>query len=329
MIQITRKIILTASIFILFLFVLFLINQTAQIVALAQNINPGFGKITLWALLSLYLLMIIIPVYFYFRLPAALLPPDNRSSPEFQNYISRLSRRLKRNVHLKTVPLKTLSDIESAFKVLSERADSLINKNASIVFVSTAISQSGRLDAFTVLLAQIKMVWKVAMIFYQRPALREMIQLYANVAATAFIAEELNEIDVSRQIEPVITSVMGTSLSASVPGMSKVAGLVTNSLITGAANAYLTLRVGAIAKSYCSSLIRKKRGFIRRSASLEAARMLSRIVMASTANISKAVMAATIKTPGRYSKEFVTSTWGKISGKKSKAKTSEREKNSE
>ncbi|MBN1222563.1 MAG: DUF697 domain-containing protein [Candidatus Aminicenantes bacterium] len=325
MMRLTRKIILMASLFVLFFFTLFLINQTAQIVTLAQNVNPGFGKVALWGLLSLYLLMVVIPAYLYFRLPQALFPPENSASPEYRDYLSRLSRRLKRNVHLKSVSLETHSDIEVAFKKLSEVADRLINKNASVVFVSTAISQSGRLDAFTVLLAQIRMVWNVAMVYYQRPALREMIQLYANVAATAFIAEELNEIDVSRQIEPIITSVMGTSLSASVPGMSKIAGIVTNSLITGAANAYLTLRVGAIAKSYCSSLTRKEKGFIRRSASLEAARMLSKIVMTSTANISKAFMAATVKTPGRFSRDIITSTWGKISSKRPKTKPSDEE----
>jgi len=329
MIRITRKILLVASLFILFLFTLFVINQTAQIVGLARTVNPHFGKITLWALLSLYILMIGLPIYYYFRLPAALNPPETTSSPEYQAYISRLSKRLKPNVHLQSVSLENLSDLESALKLLGGHADRLISKNASMVFISTAISQSGRLDAFTVLLAQIRMVWKVAMIYYQRPSLREMIQLYANVAGTAFIAEELNEIDVSRQIEPVITSVMGTSLSASVPGMSKVAGIVTNSLITGAANAYLTLRVGAIAKSYCSSLTQREKGVIRTSATLEAARMLSKIVMTSTANISKAVMAAAVKTPGRYSRDFIASAWGKISGKTSKESTLENGQNPE
>jgi hypothetical protein len=320
MIQITRKIMLIASLFILFLLILFLINQTAQVVALAKNVNPSFAKITFWGLLSLYILMAAIPIYYYISLPAVLVPPQNEESPEYQRYISRLSRRLQRNVHLKTLQLENQSDIEKALDELGKIADLHVQRNANIVFVSTAISQSGRLDAFTVLLAQVRMVWKIAQIYYQRPNLREIVQLYANVSATALIAEELNEIDVSRQIEPVITSVMGTSLGASVPGMNKVAGILTNSFLTGAANAYLTLRVGAIAKSYCSSLTRVKKGFIRRSASLEAARMLSKIVMSSTANISKAVMTAAVKTPGRYSRDLASSTWSKISGKKSKEK---------
>jgi len=108
---------------------------------------------------------------------------------------------------------------------------------------------------------------------------------------------------------------MGASLSASIPGMGKMAGIVTNSLLTGAANAYLTLRVGVIAKSYCASLTRKEKGFMRRSATVEAARMLGKIVMSSTANITRVFMAAAVKTPGKLSRGIFTSGWEKISGK--------------
>jgi len=310
-----RKIFVFASVAILFLFGLFLINQTAQVVTLAQNVSPGFGRIVLGALLVLYAFMAIIPIYYYIRLPQVLSPPKNEDSPEFEEYLSRLSGRLKKNVHLDSLRLESRSDIEAALKILNSKADQVIKKSASIVFVSTAISQSGRLDAFTVLFAQVKMVWNVAVLYYQRPSLREIIKLYANIAATAFVADELNEIDISRQIEPVITSVMGTSLSASIPGMGKLAGVVTNSLLTGAANAYLTLRVGAITKFYCASLTRKEKGVMRSSATVEAARMLGKIVMNSTASITRAFMAAAVKTPGKLSRDIITSSWEKISRK--------------
>jgi hypothetical protein len=312
----TRKTFLFVSLIILFLFCLFLINQTAQVVILAQSVSPDFGRIVLGALLICYALMVLIPIYFYIRLPQVLSPPDSEDSPEFQDYLSRLSQRLGKNVHLESVRLESRADIEAALKTLGSKADQIVKKSASIVFVSTAISQSGRLDAFTVLFAQVKMVWQIAKIFYQRPSLRDIIKLYANVAATAFVADELNEIDISKQVEPVITSVMGTSLSASIPGMSKLAGIVTNSLLTGAANAYLTLRVGAIAKSYCTSLTRKEKGFLRRSAMIEAARMLGKIVMNSTASITRAFMAAAVKTPGKLSRDIITSSWEKISRRK-------------
>ncbi len=311
----TRKIFLFVSLITLFLFSLFLINQTAQVVTLAQSVSFEFGRIVLVTLLILYAFMGFIPIYFYIRLPQTLSPPESEDSPEFPDYLSRLSRRLGKNVHLDSICLGSRSDIEAALKILSSKADQIVKKSASIVFVSTAISQSGRLDAFTVLFAQVKMVWQIAKLYYQRPSPREIIKLYANIAATAFVADELNEIDISRQVEPVITSVMGISLSASIPGMGKLAGIVTNSLLSGAANAYLTLRVGAIAKSYCTSLTRKEKGLLRRSATVEAARMLGKIVMSSTANITRAFMAAAVKTPGKLSRDIITSSWGKISKK--------------
>ena len=48
---------------------------------------------------------------------------------------------------------------------------------------------------------------------------------------------------------------------------------MVNSVFSGAANAFLTLRVGIIAKRYCASLVLAERWAIRRAATVEAARM--------------------------------------------------------
>lgn len=303
------------SILIILSFIVFLINQTAQIIHLVSAISPVLGRAVGWVLVAIYAALAILPVIIYLRLPKVLEPPVEQSSPEFDIFIRKLSRRLKKNKYLTGMSVTTFSDIEKAIKVLNKQADNLIRKNATTVFLTTAISQSGRLDAITVLVAQIRMVWQVAHVYYQRPSLREMLQLYANVAGTAFIAGELNEIDISEQVEPIITSVLGASLTGSIPGITNVAGIVTNSLLTGSANAYLTLRVGAITKQYCGSLLKKERSVIRRSASLEGAKMLSVIVMNSAGNISKSIVNAAIKSPGKFSRDVIRSTWGKISGK--------------
>jgi hypothetical protein len=200
-------------------------------------------------------------------------------------------------------------------EMLGKKADQVIKNNASTVFVTTSISQSGRLDAFTVLIAQFRIVWQVAKIFYQRPVIREMIQLYANVAATAFVASELDDIDIAREVEPIIGSVLGASLTSTIPGVHRVAGIITNSLLTGAANAFLTLRIGAIAKQYCSSLVKKDRRSVRKSALVEAAKMLSKIVMSSAGNISKSFITAAIKSPTRISRKVIRSTMKKLSRK--------------
>ena len=307
-----KSIFIFLSLLILVVFIIFVISQTSQVVALAAQVHPVLAKIVFWFLIVVYLVLIIIPVVLFFRLPKALSPPEESEGEALNRYLIKLTKRLKRNSRLKGIPLATRHDLETALNSLVKEADQEIKKNAGMVFITTAVSQSGRLDAFTVLIAQVRMIWQVAQIFYQRPMLREMTWLYANVAATAFVASEISDIDISRQVEPIITSVLGASLTGTIPGVNRVAGIVTNSLLTGSANAYLTLRVGAITKGYCGSLMKRERSAIRRSATVEAARLLTKIVMDSAGSISKAFITAAVKSPGRISRDVVRSTLNKI-----------------
>ena len=98
------------------------------------------------------------------------------------------------------------------------------------------------------------MIWRIARVYYQRPMLRDLIRLYANVAGTAFLASELDDIDISEQVQPILSSALGP-LAVMVPGVQLAASILVNSVLTGTANAFLTLRVGIIAKRYCGSLV--------------------------------------------------------------------------
>lgn len=310
-----KTIFISISILVLLFFVLFVFNQTVQVVQLAGSLSPLLGKVVLWALLLIYLILAVIPVVLYFRLPGALKPPESDQSPEFQEYLTKLSKRLQKNVYLKDRTVENREEVEQALKALDKEADAVIKKNATAVFITTAISQSGRLDAFTVLLAQVRMVWQVATIYNQRPSLREMGQLYANVAATTFVASELDDLDISQQVEPIIGSVLSGSLTSALPGVQTVSVIITNSLITGAANAYLTLRVGAISKQYCGSLVRSERKIVRKFATLEATKMLSTIVMSSAGNIYKAMFEVAVRRPGKFSRDVIRNAWEKLAGK--------------
>jgi len=301
--------------FIICIFIIFVINQTVQVINLLTNIHPLLGQISFFVLLIIYTILLLVPVIIYFRLPRALKPPENDHSAELTIYLEKLGKRLKKNQYLKDYQLKSRRDIEEALKILGAKANDAVKRNATVVFVTTAISQSGRLDTFTVLITQFRMIWQIAHLYYQRPTLREMINLYSNVFATALIAGELNEIDISQQVEPVVTSVLGASLTSAIPGVNLVAGIVTNSLLSGATNAFLTLRIGVITKRYCGSLSRVERSKLRKSASIEAARMLTIIVMNSAGNITKSIVNAAVKSPGRISRDVFRSTWDKLVGK--------------
>ena len=64
---------------------------------------------------------------------------------------------------------------------------------------------------------------------------------------------------------------------------------MVNSLLSGSANAFLTLRVGIIAKDYCGSLVAEPRTQVRRAATAQAARLLSGIVKDSGTRVREAI----------------------------------------
>jgi hypothetical protein len=288
MTPILKKLALLASLVILLLFIIFVINETVQVVELAERMSPTFGAIVLWALLVVYAVLIVVPLFLFLRLPRSLVPPKSEASPQFDAFLNELRKRLSSNPHLKGLEFSNREQIEKALAVLGGKADAIIQQAALNVFITTAISQSGRLDTFLVVSVQSRMVWQIARLYYQRPTLRDLIHLYANVVGTAFVAGELDDIDISQQVEPIMSSALGT-VALSIPGLRVAGSILVNSVITGAANAFLTLRVGIVAKRYCGSLILAEKRTVRRFATAEAAKLLGSIVRQGTTRLSRAL----------------------------------------
>jgi hypothetical protein len=282
---------LALSILLLVSFVLFVINQTAQVVKLAQAVHPLAGQAVLYALLVVYIMTILVPLITISRLPKLDEPPQNPEGNEFAAYLARLAKRLASNPNLvgAEISASDRATIEAALKRLDTQANVIIKNTGSTVFLSTAISQSGRLDGLMVLMAQSRMVWRIMHLYYQRPSLSQIVRLYTNVAATTFVVSEVQDLDISEQIEPIIASALGGSLASAIPGVTIIANLLTSSILEGTANAFLTLRVGAICKQYCSALGVLDRRTTRRFASVEAASMLGGLVLDSSAAVSRSI----------------------------------------
>ena len=269
-----RNLALLGGTAVLLSFVVFVVNQTAQVVQLASTFDPAAGRVVLIGLVVAYAVLLAVPVVMVVRLPRPLVPPASREGPEFAAHLDLLRKRLRVNPHHKLAELEGEGAVERAIERLDEEAVRIARMTASQVFVTTAVSQSGRLDTFLVLSLQTRMVWKIARLYNQRPSLREMVHLYANVAATAFAAGEIQDVDLD-QIEPVFAAVIG-SLGGAVPGFQLVASIMVNSLMSGAADAFLTLRVGIITKRYCGSLVVEPPAAVRRKATAEAAEHIGR-----------------------------------------------------
>ncbi len=82
------------------------------------------------------------------------MPPDAEDPAAVDAHIKRLRVRLTKNAELRGVPLATRAEMEAALGTLDTRADEATRQAASQVFLTTAISQNGSLEAIVVLVEQ-------------------------------------------------------------------------------------------------------------------------------------------------------------------------------
>jgi Domain of unknown function (DUF697) len=264
-----------------------------SLVSLAERIHPVVGQIVFWSVCAGLAILALYGLFAYARMPAALIAPQTDTGPEFDTYINSLRTRLRANQRTKNMPLDGLPEIEAALSELSIEADTIVRRTASTVFLSTALLQNGRLDGMIVLFTQIRMVWRIARVYVQRPSPREMLRLYVNVAGTAFVASGLESLDIGQMFAPLATSVV-PALKGAIPGLSGISHLLVRCVSNGAANAFLTLRVGEVARRYCALTSAPSADGIRKSATADAVKHLGRIVRENGALVANKVWDSTV-----------------------------------
>jgi hypothetical protein len=269
-----------------------IIAGVTSLISLAERIHPVAGTIVFWSVCLAAGFFVLYCVIAYARLPAALTPPAETSGPKHEAYLQALRRRLAGNPRTRGLPLVTLREIEAAVGQLSNEADKVVRRTASTVFLSTALMQNGRLDGLVVLFTQIQMVNRIARIYVQRPSARELVRLYANVAGTALLASSLESLDLGEMIAPLATSIV-PAIKGGIPGLSGISALLVRCVSNGAANAFLTLRVGEVARRYCELTSRCPPEAIRKSATAAAVHHLGRIVRENGALVARKLWEST------------------------------------
>ena len=160
--------------------------------------------------------------------------------------------------------------LAEAINVQRESAAKIISNHAVRVFVSTAVSQSGRLDAIAVLVTNFRLVRLLVKHFGYRPPLPTLVKIYAQIFLASLIADEIDDLDVDGVVGHV-----GFGAILALPGT----GLIVNSLFDGTINALFTLRVGFVTRKCLlnagSSLTRSE---IRKIANREARQELMPVV---------------------------------------------------
>ena len=179
--------------------------------------------------------------------------PDAR-----ERFAKELVRRMGSNPYVREAGIvpdgpEDAERIAECIALLRTKADAEIKENAKRVFLATALSQNGRLDALIVFFSLCRLVWRIASIYNQRPHPREIVSLYWAVLTSAFLALSLEELDLTTEISvgfgKAFHGMIPAGLTASIPFAGRMLQTFTASLMDGSANCYLALRTGIIARN--------------------------------------------------------------------------------
>ena len=172
-------------------------------------------------------------------------------------------------------------------KELDERykkVKSHIHEWAKTEFLITTVSQSSRIDAIASLVINFRMIADLIRCSGFRPINRQLFNQYCRILATSlfsyYISDGLNSLASSADsaADGMIDADLDTFSEAGFLGSissTKLSGLVSTSLIDGALNTLLTLRIGYVTLAYLKSgskaLAGKNGVKVRRKAMLQAA----------------------------------------------------------
>jgi hypothetical protein len=157
-----------------------------------------------------------------------------------QGYLSENQKEAVENSLSDPLLLKqTLSNIFD--ETIKKEVNKVIVSHAEMVFLSTAISQNGRLDLAAVLVINLRLIKELVLRCGFRPSYAALGRLSVNVMSTAIIAETLEGIDFNELFPS-----QGVNLLSEVPLLK----IVTGSLAQGVGNALLSLRVGIVCRNY-------------------------------------------------------------------------------
>ena len=278
------------------IFIIFISNQILSMYSTLNSINPVFGKTLIYSLSVILLASIIFFMIHYKKFSKQIILPKDKNSEEYNTKMKALVKELKKNKNIEEkVDYDDQNESEWVLKCidkLDEQAKKVIEENAEYAFLSTAVSQNGIFDSILILMALIKMIWQILHIYYQRPNLKFILYLYLNIVITVFTVKAIEDFDyIEKQIEPIVASILGSSIT---PGVNMVALLLINSLISGTANTFLVLRVGLIAQKYSSPIVNKEKNRLRKDATIEASKLLGKVISGSIVLLSKSIGKASV-----------------------------------
>lgn len=227
------------------------------------NVGERLRNISKWLEYGFYGLVILIfyfvivqPIIIIVRSPSlsivtSLDPSDSKAVKIYKKVAKNIYKNndLPQDEKLLLKEYKSKDELLFNLQYVFERSvkgqmNRIIIHNAKTVMISTAICQSARFDMITVFAVNLKMVKELVMQCGFRPSMKNLSKLTINVFGTALIAEGLENL----KLEDVVPKSSMEFLN-NMPYL----GTIFESIIQGAANAIMTLRIGCVCRRYLFS----------------------------------------------------------------------------
>lgn len=292
-----KSLLITVATILFVSFAIIMINQISQLIQTATAVNPILGQILLLFFAILALLAAFSVISIMVKLEKPLDIPDENNIEEYSKYITKLKSRLMKNKFIKNNNYlwdNKRPDIEvvnGALMLLDEESLKLIKEESSAIFLTTAVSQNGSLDSIFVFVTATKLVWKIAMLYNQRPAISDLTKLYSNVFGTVLMSRQIDDLDLlSEQLEPVISSLFSGTVGTIVPGVSYAVSFIIDSILEGSINTLLMLRIGLITQKYCGSISKLEQRTLGKAATIQASKLLGTLINENSKKITDAVI---------------------------------------
>jgi hypothetical protein len=149
--------------------------------------------------------------------------------------------------------------IQKELDLRFDKVKSHINEWAKTVFMLTAVSQNGKLDSAISMIVNLRMISDLIECSGYRPTHRQLFNQYIRILATALFSYYLSN-TIENYTKTAITegniidgidenSVMETDFLMSLTGL-KLFSQIPGSLVDGALNSLLTLRIGYVTLAY-------------------------------------------------------------------------------
>jgi len=275
-----QKILKYSGLFLLILTALFLLTCNHALAGLVASFAPAAFT---WVFVGLLLIEV---TAFYWLWRGIFGRQDhlifNVTDPKAQEQLkNKLVKRLKENSHIKEANLDP-ELLEGCLVLLNQKADEEIQRTAKGIFLTTALSQNGRIDAIIVFVGLCRMVWNISSIYNQRPHPLEVLRLYRIVAISTFLAYSIEELDIASEVSTTFGELLGnvtpSIVAAGIPLVGRALQRFTASAFDGATNCFLALRTGIITRNaYAYILDAEKERLTRASIFRDAGKMLSSI----------------------------------------------------